>query len=173
LLIKKLYTNILRCFHNKKQIPIRLIKGSRETYDVNKFKDNQRLYRSCRLEDFGEDGKIRLETIRFPDLSCNWSMFSEPQDVWYRENGSINDGCYSFSIKASRFKNLATPVHDPLDDNFSHTELRAVKQEATEDEKSTPLKGHKMSKAKRAEYRANIRGNMRIDLVARKNKYLN
>jgi hypothetical protein len=169
LLIKKLYTNMLRCFHKNKQIPQKLIQGHRNPLDVKNFKNNHRLYRSFQLKDIDSDGNVSIATIKFPDLSCNWSTLSSPTDIWYKPNGSINDGCYSFSVKDSKFKDLATPVHFPLSKNYSHTEVRAIKETASVDEKINPPQKNNMSKTKKLEYRAHICGHLKIHLTAQNN----
>jgi len=166
--MRRLYTNILGYLHGKKGFPDRLKMRNRNHCKAEDFKDCHRFFRAFQIRDLDENGNIKLETIKFPDLSCNWSMFSKPQDIWYKENSSINDGCYSFSVKTSKFNNLATPVHDPLDNNYSHTEVRIVKQGANANEKLYPPKGQKLNnKTKKLEYRTYIRNHLKIHLVAR------
>ncbi|WP_167884820.1 hypothetical protein [Leptospira fluminis] len=129
------------------------------------------LYRSFKSSDLDENKKIKLETIKFPDISCNWSRFSYPWDIWYRRNGSLKDGCYSFSIKTARFKKIANPVHDPLkktDDqieNYSHIEIRVM--EEGKDFDFEPPKNKKLnSDKKKLEYRQNIQKRLRIKFNA-------
>ncbi|MBF0338204.1 MAG: hypothetical protein HQL05_10265 [Nitrospirae bacterium] len=128
----------------------------------NEFNQSDKLYRSYELADLDDSGRISLETIKFPDVSFNWSKFSEPKDIIYRKNGRPTDGCYSITVETSRFENIATPVHDPIDDydnpNYAHVEIRVLKD--GEDFNFEPSKGRKLnSKAKKLRYRQNIRKN--------------
>lgn len=163
--MKRLYTAILRSLH-KVTLPDRLKMNNRNKCKSAEFKNDDRLYRSFNIGDLDENGKIELTTIKFPDLSCNWSKFSCPSDIWYRDNGSLNDGCYSFSVKESRHNNIATPVHDPQENNFSHTEVRVIRQDTSDEEKSNPKKGKKInSDTKKLAYRTYIRGHLKIHLT--------
>ncbi|MBF0539755.1 MAG: hypothetical protein HQL03_16050 [Nitrospirae bacterium] len=125
----------------------------------SEFNNSDKLYRSYNLDDLDGNGKIKLETIRFPDVSFNWSKFSEPKDIVYRKNGKPTDGCYSITVETSRFENIATPVHDPINDddnpNYAHVEVRVLKD--GEDFNFEPSKGRKLnSNAKKLRYRQNI-----------------
>ncbi len=135
------------------------------------MKSWQRLYRSYKVSDLDENNRIKLETIKFPDVSCNWSRFSKPWDIWYRENGNIKDGCYSFSIRTSRFETIANPVHDPLskpdypDENYSHVEIRVMGTEKNFNYE--PPKFKKLnSDSKKFAYRQNIQRKLRINFSA-------
>jgi len=104
----------------------------------------------------------KLEIIRFPDFSCNWSRFSEARDVRLRKNGKSTDGCFSISVETSRYKCLATAVHDPISEhnyeNYAHVEIRELTKD--EDVYTEPPKGRKLKsqthKNRRLEYRQNI-----------------
>jgi len=117
-----------------------------------------------------DTGDLIPERIRFPDFSCNWSRFSEPGDVRVRPNGRDDDGCYSFTVAVARYKELATPVHDPISkkdyENYAHVEVRELRQ--GESIYSEPPRGRKSSskgrKHLRAEYRQNIINNRTIEL---------
>ena len=89
------------------------------------------MYHAVGKVELDEKNVPKLETIRLPDFSCNWWRFSRPSDIWFRQNSSPNDGCYKFPVKASRCKEWATPVHDPLPDrpaNYSHIEIRVLRE---------------------------------------------
>jgi hypothetical protein len=109
-----------------------------------------------------ESGNLIVERIRFPDFSCNWSRFSEASDIRVRPGGRADDGCYSFTVKTARYKELATTVHDPICkegyENYAHVEIREVLPgESVYDE---PPRGRRLSskgrKKLRLEYRSNI-----------------
>ena len=157
----RLFLIILQSFSNLK-IPEHLKINKRQALPNSEFVDSDLLYRSFVKSDLDENGYLKLETIRFPDLSCNWARFSKPEDIWYRENGSVKNGCYAFSVKESRYDNIATPVHDPIElsgnsciENYSHTEVRVLKQgqsfldDIPKDQRLT-------NKTKKIEYRQNI-----------------
>ena len=128
------------------------------------------LYHGFFADDFDQlESILKVETIRFPDFSCNWNRYSEPVDIRYRENGSETDGCYSFSVEVSRFDNLATPVHDPIDHedfpNYSHVEVRVMR--ATDPEGHIPQRGRKFNnKEKKMRYRQNIANKLSIEIPA-------
>jgi hypothetical protein len=97
------------------------------------FKPQERLYHGYVLAEYDSNQeKLRIETIKFPDFSCNWEKFSSPSDVRCRRSGQATDGCYAFSVEVARFNGMATPVHDPIDDeeypNYSHVEVRVIRQ---------------------------------------------
>jgi|WetSurMetagenome_2_1015567.scaffolds.fasta_scaffold399587_2 hypothetical protein len=125
MIFQYLYTNILKKIHSKK-LPDRLKRNGRPHIHTTQIKDTEKLYRSYSLNDIDkETGIIKLETIRFPDCSCNWSRFSKPPDIWYISNNKKN-GCYFIKVKDARYKKIANPVHDELDDNYSHIEIRLL-----------------------------------------------
>ncbi len=136
------------------------------------FSEEDLLYRGYALDEYDiVEDTIRTETIRFPDFSCNWNRYSEPIDIIYRFKGRDTDGCYSFSVITSRYQELATPVHDPIDDpehpNYAHAEIRICRESDLSG--TLPLKGRKLrSKTKKLEYRQNIANNLLIEIVAAK-----
>lgn len=128
------------------------------------FTDDDNLFHGFELDEYDSIEKtVKVETIRFPDFSCNWSRYSSPRDVVHRRNGKITDGCYSFTVEISRYRSLATPVHDPDDDpeypNYSHVEIRHLEPTDPPDfipPKNRPKKKGAESKAARFAYRENI-----------------
>ena len=143
--------------------------NGREKLPNTVFLDDDKLYHAFDKDDIEEDD-FRLDSIRFPDFSCNWDKFSIPQDIRFRENGKMTDGCYSFTVCTSRYKNYATPVHDPIEDekhpNYAHTEVRELLE--GEDILFEPPKNRKpkskKSKSIRLEYRQNLLNNITIEL---------
>ena len=139
---------------------------------VTDFNNEDKLYRGFNHYSLDqENNKIRIETIRFPDFSCNWSKFSTPQDVRYRKNSDINDGCYSFTVKTARYKGYANPVHDPIKEdiyeNYAHVEVRELYE--GEDFNSEPPKQRpKRRKSLRHEYRQNMLNNLTIEFNIKK-----
>jgi hypothetical protein len=111
---------------------------------------------------------IRIETIRFPDFSCNWSRFSLPSDVRYRLNGRPTDGAYAFTVEIARYKSIATPVHDPLYspmENYSHVEVRELLDgESVFSEPPRCRKKKKSGRARRLEYRQNLLNGLHVEL---------
>jgi hypothetical protein len=136
------------------------------------FQDQDKLYRSYILDDLDEGERLMLGRIKFPDMSCNWGKFSKPEDILFRENAKQTDGCYSFTVEASRYENMATPVHDPvfgdkeICQNYAHAEVRSLRK--GESIHSEPPRGKRKLKpdAKKMAYRQNIRKLMQIELEA-------
>lgn len=155
---------------NPSKYPKELLISGRKKLKTSDFKLTDSLFHGFTKKDLNDDDLLDLNTIRFPDFSCNWSRFSKPFHVRYRENGNKNDGCYSFTVDTSRYKNIATPVHDPIlkpFENYSHVEVRLLKE--NEDIFSEPEKGRNMksktAKSKRLEYRQNIVNNLTIEIT--------
>ena len=141
----------------------------RNRLSTKDFRPFGRLFRCFEKEDLDDFGCIKVETIKFPDFSCNWDRYSKPEDIRYRLNGRKSDGCYSITVDISRYRKIATPVHDPIYDppyeNYAHVEVRVLKE--NEDIYSEPEKGRKLySKRKKLEYRQNIVNSSIIELHA-------
>ncbi|WP_150107880.1 hypothetical protein [Methylobacter tundripaludum] len=126
------------------------------------FDLKDKLFHAFNSDDL-DDNKINVNAIRFPDFSCNWDRFSKPISVRDRKNGSKNDGCFSITAEDSRYKDMATPCHDPLKEekNYSHIEIRQL----TKDENVffEPPKKRKLekeiqgwSRSQRLEYRMHL-----------------
>jgi hypothetical protein len=134
------------------------------------YNPEDRLFRGYRLSDLNEDGlKIEANSVSFPDFSCNWSRFSKPESVRNRENGLPTDGCYSFSVEAARFENMATTCHDPLESNYSHTEVRQLKDMepvSFEPPKRRKLESNNWCRNNRRRYRQNMVNNLIIEIQA-------
>lgn len=83
----------------------------------------------------------------------------------------MTDGCYSLTVLVSRYKEIATPIHDPIHDrefpNYAHVEVRGLFE--GEGIYFEPPKNRKKSKAasskqRRLEYRQNIVNNLFVEL---------
>ena len=139
---------------------------------LSEFNDVDSLFVSFCQHDLDEQGKFKTELIRLPDFSCNWSKFSEPEDVKYRKNGCITDGAFSISVSISKFENFAMPVHDPLcgehPENYSHCEIRIIPVDLQSGKE--PPKGFKpksaSAKNKRKAWRRHIALNANIVVPA-------
>lgn len=160
-------------FFTKNNYPKHLLINGRKKLSTTAFNDDEKLFLAFDKEDLDEDNKFKLESIRFPDFSCNWSRFSFPKDILFRENANHTDGCYSFTVSTSRYEKMATPVHDPVEHdkypNYSHVEVRELLD--NEDIDSEPPKGRKLrtksAKSKRLEYRQNLLNSLYIEFEAR------
>lgn len=130
------------------------------------FQANDKLYRGFRKDELDEMSKIKPNVINFPDFSCNWSRFSKPEDIRNREGGLPTDGCFSFTVETARYQKIATTCHDPLDSNYSHTEVRQLLP--SEDVFTEPPKARNLrqgwAKSKRLEFRWNLVNNLTIEL---------
>jgi hypothetical protein len=117
------------------------------------------LFRGYEKIDLDDEGELDTNAITLPDFSCNWARFSKPIEVKKREGGKETDGCYSITVEVARYKNMATPCHDMIKGNYSHTEVRQLKTGESifyEPPKNRKLSSHNWSKTKRFEYRQNI-----------------
>ena len=139
----------------------------------SEFAATDLLYREFSADELDDDGEIDVNTIRLPDLSCNWNRFSFPDDVQYREGGSKENGCYSVTVKTVWYNDFATPCHDPLcqdrPNNYAHVEIRQLKEGETT--ASMPPKNRKKGKSRkaklnRAEWRTNFVQNIQILIEA-------
>lgn len=108
-----------------------------------KFRHVELLYRCVAKNDFDELGMLDIECFESSDLSVNWSRFSLPADVLCRQNANPKDGCVSFTVEQAKYENLAIPCHDPIEGNYSHTEIRWLKDGETVE----PVHGRKNSKS--------------------------
>ncbi|OGJ90699.1 MAG: hypothetical protein A2487_15310 [Candidatus Raymondbacteria bacterium RifOxyC12_full_50_8] len=142
--------------------------NGRRKIPTSEFKEEDRLFHGFTVNDMTDSGGIKTENVRFPDFSCNWSRFSNPEDIRFRKNGLTTDGCYAFSVETSRYNNIATPVHDPMQENgsenYAHVEVRELFE--GEEVLFEPPKGRKKdnqkSKKRRFAYRINLANNSEI-----------
>ena len=126
-----------------------------------------RLYRSFRLSELNEGlNTLEFNAISFPDYSCNWNRFSEARDILNREKGLPTDGCFSFSVEVAQFESMATPCHDPLPENYAHTEVRQLMEHeplSFEPPQKRKLESHNWNKTRRRKYRQNIVNNLTVE----------
>jgi len=125
-------------------------------YNPSDFDLSDRLFRGFRKKDLDEFGEIHVNSIRFPDFSCNWGRFSAPEDVKQRNNGLDTDGCYAFTVEVSRYKNMATPCHDPNPTNYAHVEVRQLHPDENVFEAPPHGRPKFGSKFMRIEYRKHV-----------------
>jgi hypothetical protein len=120
------------------------------------------LYRAFSLADLDDSGNIDVASFESRDLSCNWGRFAIPSDVRHREGGCETDGCCRLTVATARFRELATPCHDPVQstayENYAHVEIRWLLP--GEDVLFAPPKGRKnpggkSAKADRLAWRTN------------------
>ncbi|MDD5672630.1 MAG: hypothetical protein PHC61_00580 [Chitinivibrionales bacterium] len=134
--------------------------SDRPPYKPADYLSTERLFIGYRKADINEGTeKIELNFFRFPDFSCNWERFSTSKDVRLREKGLPTDGSISLLVKSAQYQKMATPCHDPLTENYSHTEIRqlTVDEPLTyEPPKGRKLESHNWSSTKRREYRQNL-----------------
>lgn len=169
--MNRLFLIISKKFFNN-SFPERLKCVGRAKLPSSEFKNSDKLYRSFKKSDLDEMNHIKMETIKFPDISCNWDRYSEPEDVWFRSRGTAKDGCYSITVEQSRYEKIATPVHDPISDsdenyaeNYSHVEVRLLPEGM--DFSFEPPKGKSLnSKIKKRQYRHYIQEHIKIEIKA-------
>lgn len=110
--------------------PERMLRRDRPVDD--NFDLEEELYYRCQARHV--DGQRLLpEAIRFPNFSVNRSKYSEPEDV-------LIPSYQDWGIATFRVRDLPEPestdekteyewrvVHDPLEDNYAHSEIRTFK----------------------------------------------
>jgi hypothetical protein len=134
----------------------------RPTLSPSDFKATDKLFRGFKADELDDSGLIDIDTLRFPDMSCNWERFSSAEDVRHRMGGCEKDGCYAFTVEVARYKSIATTCHDPICgeeyENYSHVEIRELLE--NESVVSVPPKNRKSRNKKRkvlrAEWKTNI-----------------
>jgi hypothetical protein len=134
---------------------------------------SDRLHRGFCLADVDDNGDIDVASFESRDLSCQWSRFAIPTDIRHREDDRESDGCYSFTVETARFRNLATPCHDPIEkpshEDYSHVEIRWLNPGESID--FAPPHGRKnrsgkAAKADRLAWRTNAVRHLRIEIEA-------
>jgi hypothetical protein len=140
------------------------------TFKPSDFSPKERLFVGFRKGDINVGTcKIEPNFFRFPDFSCNWERFSKAEDVRIRENGLPTDVCISLLVKTVQFEKMATPCHDPLLNNYSHTEVRQLSDTEPltfEPPKDRKLKSSNWSKSKRHLFRLYLVNNHAIEIDA-------
>jgi hypothetical protein len=128
----------------------RLAIRGRLTLSPSDFQPTDRLLRGCSLADLDDHGDRDVASFESRDLSCHWNRFSIASDIRHRPGGRATDGCYSMSVDTARFRNLATPRHDPIAtpeyENYAHVEIRWLNSWESID--VAPSKGRAPSKCK-------------------------
>lgn len=134
------------------------------------FSSDERLYRGFKIDELDEAGVVDANTLRLPDLSCNWSRFSEPEDIRHRMAGCEKDGCYSLSVENARYDEFATACHSPICgemiENYSHVELREIYDDETihtEPPQGREKRKNRTAKAMRLAWRTHIVNNITVE----------
>jgi hypothetical protein len=96
------------------------------------FESSETLYYRCRAEHISGD-RLLPQAIRFPDFSVNRSKYSEPEDVlvptylnWGVSAFHVSDLPLAQQTDAQTVYSWQV-IHDPLEDNYSHSEVRTDK----------------------------------------------
>lgn len=98
----------------------------------SEFSPTEDLYHRC-LARHVVDKRLLPEAIRFPNFSVNRSKYSEPEDVLIPQYSQW--GVATFQVKdlpPQRSTDTNTTytwqvVHDPLEENYAHSEVRTYK----------------------------------------------
>jgi hypothetical protein len=151
----------------------RLAIRERRTISNAEFSALDRLHRGFSLADIDDNGNIDVASFESRDLSCHWDRYAIPSDIRHRLGGRQSDGCYSITVETARFRELATPCHDPIEqlayENYAHVEIRWLNP--GESVEFTPPHGRKnrsgkSAKADRLAWRSNAVRHLRIELDA-------
>lgn len=109
------------------EIPERLKRLGRPA--DQEFTPQERLFRRVtRYQLIDSDGYVLPPGVPLPDLSVNREKYSQPEDVLIGHPDAV-------AIAAAVVSDIPTaisghefrPVHDPEEENYSHTEVRALR----------------------------------------------
>jgi len=116
-----------------------MIRNGRPPVDL--FHGNEHLYLRYGRQNW-VDGQLDLTGIKLDKTSVNRGSFSEPEDVLYSvANKYEHMGVVRFSVgeipspvsKPPAPASVFWPVHDPLEENYSHSEIWSKKDGVEED----------------------------------------
>lgn len=111
-------------------IPERLLRQGRIV--DRQFDSSERLYHRCQLRHIDSE-RLLPEAIRFPNFSVNRSKYSEPEDVLLPNYQDWGIAAFEvIDIPESQSTDTNTEYswrveHDPLDENYAHSEVRTFK----------------------------------------------
>ena len=155
------------------EYPQHLSCDGRTKQPIVSFVANDILFLGYRLANLDSESKLKTETIRLPDWSCNWGKYSRPEDVRVREKGQPTDGCLSITVEDIRYNDFATVVHDPIcgveTENYSHCEVRAVQPGFTvndEPPKNASKRDNRSAKDLRHAWRRHVRNRLQFIIPA-------
>ena len=104
----------------------------------NDFPDEERLFFRIEEAVLADGEKIPPSAVPFPNTSMNRERYSLPEDVLLGKQGFLVYGTAVAQVRinhqttsdrgASTYYRLC-PIHVPLEDNYSHTELRVFKND--------------------------------------------
>lgn len=109
------------------EIPERLRRRGRAA--VQEFSSDERLFRRVTPHHpLDSEGFVLPPGVPLPDLSVNREKYSEPEDVLIGHPDAVGIaaavvGDIPAEIDGYEF----LPVHDPQEDNYSHTEIRTFR----------------------------------------------
>ena len=116
--------------------PTRMIRNGRSV-DQN-FCKFHKLYYRCQA-DAVIDNRLLAPKLKSFDISVNWSKYSKPWDVIFGDPSAGIALFFVFDIRRDLPTDRTTeqreipkvhsyrPVHDPDDDNYSHSEITVIK----------------------------------------------
>ncbi|MDZ4820637.1 MAG: hypothetical protein SGJ20_16860 [Planctomycetota bacterium] len=135
------------------------------------FQSNEKLFFRCKAEWIDQNGRIRLAHVRAPDQSVNREKFSKRYDVLLPIDDTSSPKLIYWGVASVDVQDVPTHgvstgglifsftvEHDPLENNYGHTELRAYKNNKRE------MKSDNINKAVRKEYRAKLAERTRIEI---------
>lgn len=100
----------------------------------------ERLYFRCMRDWLDDNDSVRPAQIQFPDQSVNRERYSRPRDVLLPDGALVSRNWILWGVSMVQISDLPpdiaspggvsfsfTAEHDPLEDNYSHSELRVYK----------------------------------------------
>jgi len=127
------------------------------------FLANERLFFRCTLDGIGDEGRIKPASIHPPDQSVNREKYSSCRDVLLPDGSPRSKVWILWGVAMILVEDVPpetrsaggiafrfTVEHDPLDDNYGHSELRVYKNGQRERDKK------KMNSQVKKEYRTKL-----------------
>ena len=134
-----------------KLVPKRLCERGRRPDQI--FRPEEKLYRRVSKMHFLQNGQLDPGKVSFPDISVNREKYSKPSDVIFADGLSKSRQLYLWGVVYCVSKTLPAPIkdgrgeeyqfavdHEPLENNYSHSELSAYKDNERQNKVSGAVK---------------------------------
>jgi hypothetical protein len=135
------------------------------------FSSNEPLFFRCKSE-WIDSGRLKSAYIRFPDQSVNRAKYSKASDVLIPDTQQKSRDWIYWGVAQVNVNDIPSPTqsiggvaykftveHDPVDDNYGHSELRVYKGKDRVGDTENVNKGIKK------EYRAELAKKTRICIM--------
>lgn len=104
------------------------------------FTQDEKLFFRCKRGWVDGNAQVKPAHVHFPDQSVNREKYSKPGDVLLPDRSDKSNEWIYWGVASTTIADIPEPIetegrveysftaeHDPLDDNYGHTELRVYK----------------------------------------------